>query len=260
MGTIGYSYGSEWHLLRFLGYHRDDFNRHVQGAVPGGRVLDWLPARYETEGARINRPPFTPVFDVKKGEYVRRPRILDAEWKGIRFLPDDEHRRVLKAWKDYWPQRGNQPNWDAIGRVDIDGESHWLLVEAKSHIKETISECGASDRGGRGKIREAFRSTAAHMGVEPDVDRWMSPYYQHANRLAVLSFLIREGIKARLIFVYFLGDRFPEGRAETCPATAEGWAPRLDAMERHIGWTEAGQNGLFPHVHKAFIPVCPMTT
>lgn len=255
MGTIGHSYGSEWHLLRFLGYHRDDLNRRVEEAIGGGRVLDWLPLRYETDRDRIERHPLSPVLDPKTGQHVRRPRILDAELKGVGFLPPDDLTRVRQPWSDYWPQRGNIPNWDAVGRGEVAGDLHWLLVEAKSHVKEIISRCGASERGGRGKIRDAFKSTAVHMGLDVDVERWMNPYYQYANRLAVLSFLIRQGIKAKLLFVYFLGDKFPEGRAETCPTTAQEWAPHLEAMEGQIGWTT--DNPLVEHVYKLFLPVCP---
>ena len=30
MGKIGYTYGSEWHLLRYLGYHRNELNRQIE--------------------------------------------------------------------------------------------------------------------------------------------------------------------------------------------------------------------------------------
>ena len=255
MGTIGYSYGSEWHLLRLLGYHRDDLDRRIEEVVPGGRILRWLPARYETDAARVDRPPLSPVFEPRSGKFIHPPRLLDAELEGIGFLPDETPPGVRQAWADYWPRRGKQQHWDAVGRIDVGGEVYWLLVEAKSHLKEVASECKASERGGRSKIREAFRSTAAHMGVEAEAELWMAPYYQYANRLAVLSFLIGHGVKAKLLFIYFLGDRFPEGRAEICPETEQGWASQLDAMERRIGW--APHNPLAPHVHKLFLPVCP---
>jgi hypothetical protein len=255
MGTIGYSYGSEWQLLRLLAYHRDDFNRYVERAIPGSRVLNWLPLRYEADPTRIDTPPLTPVLHKKTGGYVRRPRILDAELKGIEFLPADISSRVQQPWADYWPQRGNQPNWDAVGEIEVGQEVYWLLVEAKSHVKEIVSRCGASEKGGRSKILDAFRATADHMGSKVDVTHWPEPHYQYANRLAVLSFLVRLPIKAKLLFIYFLGDKFPENRSEICPTTSHEWTPHLEAMERQIGWTM--DNPLAEHVHKLFLPVCP---
>lgn len=40
MGKMGNGYGSEFHLLRYLGYHRHDLNREVEKTT-GGRVTTW---------------------------------------------------------------------------------------------------------------------------------------------------------------------------------------------------------------------------
>ncbi|MQB02127.1 MAG: hypothetical protein GEU78_18040 [Actinobacteria bacterium] len=44
--AIGYTYGSEWHLLRYLAYHREDLSRDVEAAIPGSKVLRWLDHGY----------------------------------------------------------------------------------------------------------------------------------------------------------------------------------------------------------------------
>jgi hypothetical protein len=41
MGEIGYGYGSEWHLLRYPGYHRNTLNDGVLQAT-GGSEVEWL--------------------------------------------------------------------------------------------------------------------------------------------------------------------------------------------------------------------------
>jgi hypothetical protein len=41
MGRMGLGYGSEFHLLRYLGRHRRYLNRAIEDKF-GGRVLDWL--------------------------------------------------------------------------------------------------------------------------------------------------------------------------------------------------------------------------
>ena len=44
MGRLGYTYGSEWHLLRFLGYHRNELNRRIEDIIPGDqvKVINWI--------------------------------------------------------------------------------------------------------------------------------------------------------------------------------------------------------------------------
>jgi hypothetical protein len=114
MSTIGYSYGSGWQLLRFLGYHRDDLDRCVEEAVrvPGAKVVRWLPFLYEDDRARIDRRPFDVVVDPRTGRETKPPRVLDVEYQGIRFL--DPTEEVRAAWAAYWPQSGRQQNWDYL--------------------------------------------------------------------------------------------------------------------------------------------------
>ncbi len=81
----------------------------------------------------------------------------------------------------------------------------------------------------------------------------MGPYYQFCNRVAFLHLLNRMWVPTRLLFIYFVGDRFPSARAAACPGTADGWLAALGAMDRHTGWSEA--NPLASHVHRLFLPV-----
>ena len=37
MGKIGFTYGSEWHLLRYLGY-RNELNRQIEEVIPAKNV------------------------------------------------------------------------------------------------------------------------------------------------------------------------------------------------------------------------------
>ena len=66
MSKIGYGHGSEYHLLRHLGYHRVELNGKVDEAT-GGRLINWLDFPYSVS-----------------------PRsFYHAEWRGISFLRDD---------------------------------------------------------------------------------------------------------------------------------------------------------------------------
>ena len=98
------TYGSEYHLLRYLGRQRTLLNNRVSAATGLDRI-EWLDA-----------PP-----DLGK-------RWGDGEWKGLSFLADNEHLQT--AWRGVWPSRGNPPNWDAVGRGMGTSGPEWLLVEA----------------------------------------------------------------------------------------------------------------------------------
>jgi hypothetical protein len=79
---------------------------------------------------------------------------------------------------------------------------------------------------------------------------WTGTYYQYANRLACLWFLRSSGIDARLVFVYFTGDRFPD--ATPCPATRDEWEKLLEA--RRLTLALPSRHALSPFEHDVFLP------
>ena len=237
MSTIGRGYGSEWHLLRYLGYHRAELNRAVAAAAPGVTAVEWLDARFEADAAPFERDP---------------PGRLDREIEGFDFLPAHQRRRLAPAW----PRTGSPPCWDAVARIDVAGEGCWLIVEAKSHLGELRSACKARSEavgGGRGRILATFDRVQAELGIKAGAEAWMAPYYQFCNRVAFLHLLDRMDIPTRLLFIYFVGDRFPPARSASCPGTPDGWLPALATMDAHTGWSAA--NPLAPRVHRIFLPV-----
>jgi hypothetical protein len=131
-----------------------------------------------------------------------------------------------------------------------------LLIEAKSHLREVISFCGAQGPALE-TIQAAFTKTIQRIDSQVESTAWLGPYYQFCNRLAVLSFLLEHGIPAKLVFVYFLGDVFPEGQPQVLPDEPQDWFPLLQAMENHVGWANIEQNALNNHLYKLFLPVCP---
>ena len=110
MAEIGHGYGSEWHLLRYLGRHRERLATEVQ-RVTSCDTVQWLDF------------PFDP-----------KSKWKDAEWQGLDFLPLES--RARGKWAEFWPQTGRPPNWDAVGEVSINGHREWLLVEDNAHIVE----------------------------------------------------------------------------------------------------------------------------
>ncbi|MBV8205221.1 MAG: hypothetical protein JO041_00375 [Acidobacteria bacterium] len=242
MAKMGNGYGSEFHLLRYLGYHRNVLNRKTEAAT-GGRVIEWLD------------------FPSDSGEK------LDAEWKGVAFA---DSASLKSAWQEFWPQSGNVPNWDAVGRLETDAGIEFLLVEAKAHVEELRSSCGARKeemngdpeeerrKSGIAKIRAALESTIDAHSFAVGVERWLEPYYQYANRLAHLHFLNEHKIPARLLFIYFCGDHWAgrllrDGRPPVCPKDAAAWSFPLQEMNHRLGLH--GRSQLEQRVHKIFLPV-----
>ena len=217
MARMGDGYGSEYHLLRFLEFHRDYLSDRVKH-VTGAQSIDW-----------------------------ENHRLSEGEWKRLDFLSRDSMAR--KMWKEFWPTKGMPHNWDAIGRVVVEGKREWLLVEAKAHPGELKKRCTASEGGGRPKIREALNQTKRDLGLQNGSD-WLGDYYQHANRLAALNFMIQNGEPGRLLFVYFCGDKVP---GKKCPEDEGRWSVALAQQDKHLGLSNG--HALTDRVHKIFVPV-----
>jgi hypothetical protein len=222
MAVIGAGYGSECHLLRYLGRHRRAFDARV-GAAIGGEVLGWLD------------------FHFDPGQVWP-----DGERKGIDFVDD---AAVQAAWRAWWPQGSGIHSWDAVGCYRVGGEEGWLLVEAKANLEELASDCKAKPAGGRAQIEAALAEVKRALGVDAGRD-WLCGHYQHANRIAALHFLVSHGVAARLLYVYFCGDRTP---SRSCPADAAGWCAALEAERKHLGLP--AEHALRARMHALHLPV-----
>lgn len=231
MGEMGYGYGSECHLLRWMGRHRKQFDETVASAVGRpGAPLDWLDFRFRGGGL-----------------------WPDAELVGMEFLQNNP--AVWNAWQAFWPQTGTAQTWDAVGWLGPAGDRELVLIEAKARIGEDGSSCKAKGRG-REMIEAAFELTKEALGVHPTRD-WMNGSYQYTNRIAALHFLnihcdaLGCRVPARLLFLYFVGDL--TGRGRNCPQDEAGWLPSLHLQAQHIGLPE--MHPLVDRIHRRFLPV-----
>jgi hypothetical protein len=225
MSTIGYGYGSEWHMLRYLGYHRQTLNKAVED-LTGGTGTEWLDVSFNSQ-----------------------KKFLDEEWKGLDFLPDDSLAK--EVWKNFWPQKGNIQNWDAVGTLQKGADTEFLLVEAKAHLGEIKSQCQAKESEGKPLIVKALDEAKLAFGVSLDKN-WRQPYYQYCNRLTALYFLTKHGIGARLLFIYFLKDIRQD--IAICPKTEAEWQTELGKMYDHVGTLKNEE--LTNRIHHLFLPVC----
>jgi hypothetical protein len=196
---------------------------------------------------------------------VERPAVLNRAVRGALQLPqnvgvewlspligDDwaEYRdcsalRLLglaeleEELRGFWPLRG--PQWDALARVST-GEV--LLVEAKAHLHELRSRCGAGEKSAA-RIGEALDWAKSYFDASPHSD-WTQPYYQYANRLAHLALLRKHDVPAHLLFVCFTNDTDIGG-----PTAEEEWRVALDATKSSLGLPDRPLEG----AHELFIDV-----
>jgi hypothetical protein len=226
---MGKDYGSEWHFLEYRRRAAEtlDADVLVQLGLRSPSVVEWV---YPAEGGASGREP-----------------------QGLGFLSESDDPRETKArtaWRDFWPQRGSQPCWDGVAKLDVEGQpTTWLLFEAKANHREFVGAPCKASPASRDKIERALGLAKRRLGVHRHFD-WTGSYYQHANRLAVLAFLEKHRVQAKLVEVFFVGDRFPDGRE--CPATAAAWQPLLEARRLTLGLPPTESDSLVTHV---FLPV-----
>ena len=231
MGKIGYGYGSEWHLLRHLGYHRAYFSEKVISII-GGQDIEWLDFEFSQANA--------PLKD-------------DREFTGLEFIKDTQ---VREKWKSFWPQTGNAHNWDTIGKIYFGNTFEWLLVEAKGHIGEIVTKCKATSPENKKVIYSSLEKTSKAFGnyLQP-IKNWIDTYYQYANRLAVLYFLMKEcvpSVNARLLFVYFFGENRENLK---CPQSEQDWESVIRDIEIRLGIDKNSE--LAQRTHCLFLPINP---
>ncbi|MGE0034380.1 MAG: hypothetical protein AB7S93_01975 [Xanthobacteraceae bacterium] len=147
-----------------------------------------------------------------------------AEYRDKSFLERIGHPELSAALSEFWPSRG--PQWDALGRAD-GGEI--LLVEAKAHIREMLSEGSKASEKSLDRISASLDATAAALRASPLIP-WTGALYQTANRIAHLKFLIDHDVPARLLFVCFLDDNEMSG-----PTSIEEWQGAIELSRCLLG-------------------------
>lgn len=233
MATIGHGYGSEWHLQRWLAYHRARLNQLIEKQT-GLQVAEWLDFGFQARPNDNNKFP-----------------TLDAEIEHLDFLPEGHETKT--AWRQVWPvtrgKLGRGPCWDAVAKLQ---DGSWLLVEAKAHLGELKSPGSQAIPKSLEKITALMNAAKKSYGVEPNIS-WTDKYYQQANRMAVLWFL-NEKYKenAYLLNVCFTGDEFKHGKAK-CPKNKEGWADGISKMKKALGLSEC--SSLENRIHYLYLPV-----
>jgi len=201
MGNMNAHYGSELHLLRWMGRHREAFDKKVYDAT-GLTVKKWFD------------------FGFSKGE-----KTYDSEIRGVSFLLEEKKREAVEALLPS-PDWCQAMCWDAVG-IATDDETY-ILVEAKAHAGEL--KTGKRDRKSEAAIRDKLQDVAAK--IDCDGGNWMGPYYQAANRIFVQHILNEQKIKAVQLNVFFCGDR---RMFMKCPQSKAEWGPFLEKEKAALG-------------------------
>jgi hypothetical protein len=210
MGQMALGYGSEFHLLRWLGRHRNEFNKRVKELLNTTNIT-WLDFNFD-----------------------KTQEIPDKELVGLEFLKNElNYEKILKIWKEEWPQTGNSMNWDLVGYTVQNNIRTWVLIEAKAHLGELKQDCGATSLVSIEKIKIALSETAKSNDVIINEKQpWTKQFYQFANRLYVLDFLKRNGINAKLINLYFVGDMISINRKS--PKSKNEWQSKIKEMKDYL--------------------------
>ena len=150
-----------------------------------------------------------------------------AEYRDHAFLKRLGTSPECQRLVDFWPKRG--PVWDGLARTN---RCRYLLIEAKANIPEFNSSPTEASGESLHKIRKALDETRCFLKVHSRTD-WSKCFYQYANRLAHLYFLKKlNGIKAALVFVFFVGDTTLV--PERDPATRDDWQTAISLANHHL--------------------------
>ena len=80
MAQIGYGYGSEFQLLRFMGRHRKKLEEIIMKSIGEKGVFDWMDFEYGSPDVNI---------------------ACDSEIKGLSFLKDNpNYQKVFEEYKN----------------------------------------------------------------------------------------------------------------------------------------------------------------
>lgn len=147
---------------------------------------------------------------------------------------------------EFWPTNG--PQWDAFGRTK---SGSLLLVEAKSHVEELVSQGTGASSESLVLIRNSLNETRQYLNSKSQAD-WASSFYQYTNRIAHLYLLrVLNHLPAYLIFIYFINDTEMKG-----PKTEEEWKGAIKLLQSYLGLT---RHKLSKYIADIFIDVHGLT-
>lgn len=219
MAQIGYGYGSEFQLLRFLGHHRHELENRISDTIKEYGNFNWLDFGYADQRVTISG---------------------DKEIKALNFLesliPQKAFQEIINEYHSYAINKIDEwQNWDAIFVLN----ECVYLVEAKAHVSEISDDKIHGGKSGSSILRY-FRDQLPTLNVNED---WLKEYYQLANRLATTALLNKHGVKAKTLYIYF-ENGFNKRRKSSENATKADYEQALRIEMNTLGITESDVDNL----------------
>ena len=187
MAEIGYGYGSEFQLMRFMARHRNELENEIEEQANVKGYFKWLDFDYAEDN---------------KNSVTGDEELLGLAWLG-ELYDEPIVSNIKKAVDKYDLGRKstwrNWQNWDAICKV---GET-LCLIEAKADLAEFKSTCKATSS-------KSQKSIAELLGVSTN-ELMKMDNYQMANRLAVANLIKANGIDVKMVYICFTNDGFGNG-------------------------------------------------
>lgn len=216
MAQMGYGYGSEFQLLRFLGHHRNALEMAIQQNINSDNsVFYW--------------------FDF---DFANREKIItgDSEMVGLSFLkrcnliPENNVEKVLNIVKSYKWSFDRWQYWDAV----FINNGVLYFVEAKAHKDEMNS--GKKEHGGTNSA--AIQDFMKAQFGDIVTDKWLREFYQLANRISTCKLLNDNGIPCKLVNIFFI-DGYKDRKHNICKdSKKEDYDLALKIEYETLGLTE----------------------
>ena len=136
----------------------------------------------------------------------------------------------------FWPNT-RHPQWDAIG---IAPDNSLVLVEAKANIEEVKSKIRATDSSSK----EIIKSTI--FNELDNNDKWLTMYYQIANRLVFLKKIKEHYGSTRnvyCVFLYFADDFTLDGTSRKKASKVE-WEEKISSIHKEVSIPDSIRNNI----------------
>ena len=148
-----------------------------------------------------------------------------AEYRDRQFIDKLGVSLEKVPLNSFWPRFG--PVWDGLAKTD---RGDLILVEAKAHIPELVSDPTGAEGKSLARIQESLNKAKLCYGSRSGGD-WATCFYQYANRLAHL-YLLRElnDLRAYLLLLCFTNDKEMDG-----PTSRLEWEGAIRLMESFLG-------------------------
>lgn len=219
---IGYGYGSEFQLLRFLGHHRHLLDGEILCQLQESGQINWLDFGFGDRNKVVSG---------------------DNEIKGLSFLKaysiidDLTYETIMTDYRSYGINKiDSWQNWDAVFVLN----NVVYLVEAKAHVAEL-----SSPETHGGKSADQILQYMKDMLPSLPVDKaWLRDYYQFGNRLATTALLQRHGVNCKTLCIFFCNGYFDRERAICKDASKEDFLKAIEKEKKDLKISEANLTNL----------------